>query len=156
MMVTLAARHDAAADTVRVSLTGPNGSSGKPITEEMLALAKVATERFRDACPKLLKSGDVVAIRISVDDDTNLMAYNYRGEAFGWPSELELQVDVGQQAKTLREAAGHTLYYFLGGGRRPGIATLKDQSATACGWKPNRGQAFTDDPGMRAVDKLAR
>lgn len=62
----------------------------------------------------------------------------YRQEDYGWYTEIELNIKIKDDAKLpteLRMVPGHTLYYFIGGGKKPGIEMLKDVSALFFGFK---------------------
>ncbi len=60
----------------------------------------------------------------------------YRQEEYSWMTEIEINLTINRDSNLMIGEyliAGHTLYYFLGGGSSPGIETMKDESAIFLG-----------------------
>jgi len=102
-------------------------------------VVKSAMEVFAVNCPGLFGPfrRDVEQIRALVYHD--LLGVN---EDKGWNQMIEVRVQLSRDAASMPvswRAGGHTLYYYLGAGRDPGITAKKEQSQLACGMPTSRG-----------------
>jgi hypothetical protein len=96
-------------------------------------VAQQALEEFKKACAPLFNehAPDVVSVRVTASD--GLMP---RAVQWGWGVEIEVQVKLKDVVPTFDPdiwASGHTLWYFLGGGAKPGFQAQKRVSLRACG-----------------------
>lgn len=121
--------------------------------------ATVAIDLLRRNCRPLGKEfwEDVVEITATFDEETA----DHR-RAHGWQNSLLLQVRYADEPKYgpsyasgTGVLAGHTLYFNLGGGDRPGFFVSKRSSQYLCGLPFNdQGvDLFVDVPGMKFLDR---
>lgn len=112
---------------------------------------KRATKAFFAACPLAQYSSDIESITATMSRSSA----THRVEKYGWGREIELRVKVKNNASVIpahMRASGHTLYYYIGSGTRPGFVATKDQSILACGLPTNGGgDRFAIAPGMAGV-----
>lgn len=86
---------------------------------------------------------------------------SYAQEELGWYTEVELSIKIKNDAKLpteLRMVPGHTLHYFIGGGKKPGILMIKDVTALFLGVpessiKPSTN-TFVENEAYRITDEL--
>lgn len=121
--------------------------------------ATVAIVLLRRNCRPLGKEfwEDVVEITATFNEET---AEHRR--AHGWQNSLLLQVRYADEprygpsyASGTGVLAGHTLYFHLGGGDRPGFFVSKRSSQYLCGLPFNDQGAdlFVDVPSMKFLDR---
>ena len=95
---------------------------------------EAAFDAFTRACNPLftVHASDIVKIRASAGEPYG----QFRVDQWGWGGEVHLTVTLNERTTTFpaeARANGHTLHYFLGGGRRPGAQVQKRISELACG-----------------------
>lgn len=105
-------------------------------------LARTALDEFLKACPDATKHwADVTSAEMSYTKLDN-SPYYYEVELYGWQAYVGLEIKIKDGPSTLPPfTSGHTLHYELGGGKRSGVSTMKDQSLAFCGYGDN------PDPG---------
>jgi hypothetical protein len=113
---------------------------------------------FQKTCRALFSDyrADVTSARLKVSQQP---AAFYRTQRYGWGPEIQIEIRIADDAKripTRFRASGHTLTYYLGGGRRPGMVMQKAQSEQVCGVKDVResSDVFVSVPGLAVVDDL--
>lgn len=116
-----------------------------------------ALAAFRAACVPLGGKywGDVIEAKAVVQD--TFAEYRQRK---GWGAEIELSVKLPDDPKIMPAAtdaygvaAGHTLWYYLGGGDDPGVFAKKRVSQGLCGLRPNEDGAdgFLRVPDLKVL-----
>ena len=87
---------------------------------------------------------------------------SYAQEELGWYTEVELSIKIKNDAKLpteLRMVPGHTLHYFIGGGKKPGILMIKDVTALFLGIPESQinsnGPTFVSNDAFQIADELA-
>lgn len=116
---------------------------------------------FRKACPNLFDKywSDVTEAKATVWPHFMKAVY---GEVtmpfldqYGWRYSLFLEITISENPQKIPysyNANGHTLFYHLGGGRRPGISSAKVQSQRVCGFKEDADRdVFTSVPGLSVM-----
>jgi hypothetical protein len=93
-----------------------------------------ALSLFRGACEPLFArhAVDVVRTRVYAGDDT----LSPRAQRWAWRAEIQVEVVLRDGVTTFPPSAradGHTLWFIMGGGDKPGFQALKRASLTACG-----------------------
>lgn len=85
----------------------------------------------------------------------------YAQEELGWYTEVELSIKIKNAANfpaDLRMVPGHTLHYFIGGGKEPGILMIKDVSALFLGIPETSinpsTHTFVSNEAYRIADEL--
>ena len=119
------------------------------ISEGQAVVVSEAIAAFERACPDLTGRywGDVESAEATVwgpDVVKDLLEIDYRWEQWGWTRWIEINVKIVDDPKTIPrdyQASGHTLYYFLGGGRQPGVDGKKTQSQLLCPMPDGQGQS---------------
>jgi hypothetical protein len=147
-VVLSVAAHGAAmaGTTVQVSTKTPK------ISEQV---AVKAVQEFVAACRPLTDKYwvDVVSATAVAEDEIA----SYRERDYGWSSHVEVVVQISNNPSAIPNdvnAWGHRLYYYLGGGKRPGIIAQKRQSQALCGMTPDAGgkDVFKAVPGLSVLD----
>lgn len=122
------------------------------VSEEQLRLAMKAWET---ACTPLSSEywNDVVSAKATAYDEYA----DYRINDYGWKTAIEVQITISEKPKKIPskyDAAGHTLWYFIGGGTKPGILAKKAQSAALCGMQPDPkgNDVFKSVPDMAVLN----
>lgn len=115
------------------------------VVDGVLKTTAVSAEQLRsamkswaDACVPLTSEywGDVVAAKATAYDEYA----DYRLSGYGWKTTIEIEVKLSEKPKKIPshyQAAGHTLWYYAGGGDKPGVLAKKAQSASLCGMTPD-------------------
>ncbi len=133
------------------------------ISEDQAAVVGEAIAAFERACPDLVERywGDVESAEAVVwgpEVVKDLLEIDYRWEQWGWTRWIEINVKIVDDPKIIpgrHRAQGHTLYYFLGGGRRPGVDGKKTQSQVLCPMPDGQGSdVLKPAPGLAVVDQL--
>lgn len=82
-------------------------------------------------------------------------------EKYGWHDTIQLVINVSESPEkipTQFNAAGHTLYYRLGGGDQPGVSVNKMPSALICGYDNieviSTADLHVSIPAMVSLDDL--
>jgi hypothetical protein len=85
-------------------------------------------------------------------------AMGYRAEAYGWKGEVEITLIVREDAilpSKYKEAAGHTLRYYIGSGSSTGIVTQKTAGQAFYGMQINTdGDSSVGDAEYSIVSAL--
>lgn len=90
-----------------------------------------AVAAFRRSCPGLNRNARIV--EWAVADTTEI--YPYMVDHFGWTRVAEVRLHLSGAAPTIKGvgvAAGHTCYYLVGSGARPGLVVAKGVCAAVC------------------------
>jgi hypothetical protein len=87
--------------------------------------------------------------------------YLYRQEDYGWQNEIEIIIKISNDDKTTYEGLpimSNNLFYYFGGGNRPGMVLQKDISAYFYGFKKSMivpgEDTFVDDDFYKIIDEL--
>ncbi|MBN2751438.1 MAG: hypothetical protein JXQ84_01905 [Rhodospirillaceae bacterium] len=114
-----------------------------------------AIKAWEDACKPLTSKYwlDVVSAKATAFDELA----DYRIDGYGWKTTIKIQVKLNENPKHIPNsynAAGHTLWYFVGAGTKPGMLAQKAQSAVLCGMVPDAkgSDVFKSVPGMATLD----
>lgn len=105
-------------------------------------ITKKAVDAFFAACPQLREYWSDVK---SAQADIHQPSAFYRSEQYGWRKEIKLKVVLKNDTKKIPNeyrAWGHTLYYFMGGGKQPGYVATKPQAQQVCGLQPSDSDTF--------------
>jgi len=132
----------------------------KKISKDQLQRVHAAVKVFQESCPELIGLWDkVVRAEVAYSEKNIPEEYDYRTKNYGWKKEVQLNVSILDNPSKLPpkygNAAGHTLWYYLGGGDKPGIIAMKLQSAQLCPMDmpdPSR-DAFLPVAEMAVIDK---
>ena len=117
---------------------------------------------FQNQCDGWNKYPDAIeSAEISIRKFEKSKYESYAQEELGWYTEVELSIKIKNDAKLpteLRMVPGHTLHYFIGGGKKPGILMIKDVSALFLGVpessiKPSTN-TFVENEAYRITDEL--
>lgn len=117
---------------------------------------------FQSQCDGWNKySNAIESAEISIRKFEKSKYESYPQEELGWYTEVELSIKIKNDAKLpteLRMVPGHTLHYFIGGGKKPGILMIKDVSALFLGVpessiKPSTN-TFVENEAYRIIDEL--
>lgn len=102
------------------------------LNQTQLEAAKKAYVVFCDVCKPLMSeyTGDIEWIKIEKGFDRSLSygCLDYRCRDYGWDKQYYIQVKIKDDTSIIpRElrAWGHTLHYYLGGPKNPGITISK-------------------------------
>lgn len=107
--------------------------------------------------PNCVESATAVICQWNLNDKYLI----YRQEEYGWGIEIEVSIKIKDDV-TVRDGkyllSGHTLWYYLGGGKRPGIDCLKSESAIFVGVDSSRikdgENTFISVPEYYIIDQL--
>ncbi|WP_092621944.1 hypothetical protein [Roseospirillum parvum] len=131
-----------------------------------LEIATQAALTFFEVCPNLGKWWSSVAeasLYTAEGDEIPL----YRERDYGWRAEVRLRITLrddrdrltygvlGTKHVTGYPPTGHTLYYNLGGGARPGVVAVKTVSQAVCGWPVQDSDLHIPLQKLALVDQLA-
>jgi len=112
------------------NIATPEGTS-----EHNEKLIKRANFQLFQNCPDLWSYWpDVASAKVEIET-----SFGARKEQLGWKNELHYQVKIKQETKAIPakfRAWGHTLHYYLGAGKDPGIVIQKRESQLVCGIQP--------------------
>lgn len=107
----------------------------EPSVGHRLPVARQALEILDRACDLSGRIEHIEAISISMT--SHIGSYQYG--RYGWPSSIVVKVTFAKWVEIPgidpRELSGHTHWYWLGAGKRPGFFTTKPGGATLCGAK---------------------
>ena len=104
-------------------------------------------------------SGDIESIMINVEtldckDWKEIGPGDFRCTEYGWVTKVIVKVRIKDRPQYIPikyRAFGHTLTYEIGGGKRPGILTLKSQEQVVCGWPDGYGKIYIDVPEVNFI-----
>lgn len=109
--------------------------------------------------PNCIESATAIISQYNLNDKYQL----YRQEEYGWGTEIQINIkikddDVVRDEKYL--LSGHTLWYFIGAGKHPGIECLKSESAIFIGVDKLKiidgVNTFVPVPEYRIIDQLIK
>lgn len=163
-MNSLAMAIGAAVLTLQLQGCGPSATAAAPaatyaahLSMEHRAAADRALAIFRDRCPNLFGryAGDIESLHLDVLPltDASGAPLHSQSEDFGWPLKVQLVAKVRSETANLPagwRAWGHSLYYDMGAGRRPGIDVGKRAAALICALA-DHGDVFIDEPRLSAA-----
>ena len=122
----------------------------KNLNQNELAVAKRAFEVFSQTCLPLMGEyvGDIETIEISRGFD------DYRNRDYGWDAHFYMEIKIKDSTSLIpasMRAFGHTLHFYLGGQKNPGITTTKFPQL--CGvQKPSNGNdTFISVPSLSFI-----
>lgn len=128
------------------------------------SIAKDVVNRMLRRCPdmrSLVETGSIRSIRLSftkdtsyfVKDDGSRFYSDYRNEMFGWKQYLVIKPRVKKSASS--SLAGHTLYFYAGGGKKPGLMCGKSSARFLCNMPEDAkhdGETWVSVPEFAAID----
>lgn len=122
------------------------------------AQMEAALAQLKTSCAPLFTdyADDVEWIKVMGETDDCNYPGSHRCDEYGWDRTVEINVKIVDDRKVIPvdyRARGHTLFYWLGTGRRPGIMSLKDQSKFVCEWShiPDSSNYFVSVPKLADV-----
>ena len=136
-------------------------SSVKNIDTQKLKELLVA---FQIACKGWTKYPEAIeTAEITVRKFEKSKYESYKQEELGWYTEVELSIKIKNDAKLptdLRMVPGHTLHYFIGGGKKPGLIMIKDVTALFFGVPASQintdGHTFVNNEAFKIADELVK
>lgn len=136
-------------------------SSVKNIDTQKLKELLVA---FQIACKGWTKYPEAIeTAEITVRKFEKSKYESYTQEELGWYTEVELSIKIKNDAKLptdLRMVPGHTLHYFIGGGKKPGLIMIKDVTALFFGVPASQintdGHTFVNNEAFKIADELVK
>ena len=154
LVLLLAACDDADDGSIHITAVGD-------LTPEQGEIVQRAADAFAAACPNLFTrfAKDVESATLSVtENDEATRAIDHMYGEYGWDRYVYVAVkiiDRPSQIPNSMRAGGHTLHYFLGGGRVPGARSIKAQAQLVCGWPPaQEGDVHIPIAALSIIDSL--
>jgi hypothetical protein len=122
---------------------------------------KIIQDVYAHFTERVLGGGKVESVEI-IARYYKPFLYLYRQEDYGWINEIEIIIKIARDDKTIYERQplmGNNLFYYFGGGKRPGMAIRKDLSAYFYGFKKDMivpgEETFVDDNFYKIIDELS-
>lgn len=127
-----------------------------------------AIDAFKQSCKPLFAEywKDVISATATIEPQI-IMTNDGRelkqpfAEKYGWRDTVHLIIAVADNPEKIPasfNAAGHTLFFRLGGGDQPGVSISKRPAAVVCGYDNAEATATADllvsIPDMTGIDKL--
>lgn len=131
----------------------------KNLNQNELVIAKKAFEVFCQTCHLLTGkyAEDVETVEVShgFNRTKNGSCMDYRCDDYGWDRQIYIKVKIKDRTKIIPDfrggPSGHTLHFYLGGPKNPGITTTKFPEF--CGvQKPSNGNdTFISVPSLSFI-----
>lgn len=119
---------------------------------------QAALAQLKTSCAPLFTdyADDIESIKINGDSADCSQPGDYKCDEYGWGQRIKINVKITGDRKVIPvkyRARGHTLHYWLGAGRQPGIMSLKDQSKYVCEWShtPTGSSYFVSVPELSGI-----